>query len=72
MAIKFKALLSTTCMLLFTVGFAISAYAFDCGRCHLSCAVDEYQCLQDGFSEHQCRTWYNGCIATRCNNCVIP
>lgn len=61
MAMKFKVLIISMCVLLFTVGFAVSAYAFT--PCGIICADALDACLNSGVNTpEQCQIEYIACI----------
>ena len=60
MAIRFKVLLASISVLLFTAGFAISAYAFD--PCGIICDAERDECLNNGTIPEQCQILYLACI----------
>lgn len=64
MAMKFKILVTSMCIVFFTAGFAVSSYALTpvTTPCGVLCNAERDECLNNGTIPEQCQLQYMACI----------
>ena len=73
MSTKTKGFLATACMAIMTVGFSLSAYAFNCENCLNGCEIERQICINSGqFTLAQCNASFVTCWGEQCGFCELP